>query len=225
MIQHGMIPEAAEVRLSPEDRAVLEGRLRAPTTEQRDALRARIILLAADGRSTRSIARTVGTMPRTVSLWRGRFAREGLVGLTDKPRPGPTAKYGAESGRRILAVLDKPPPAGFARWTGPRGDLFHDVIRVGVVPDGDDAVAAMRAGNASRFCQRALSPQIVRRNTQHIQNMASIPSSPKGRTQAPVIRGCRCGTGTESEQNRDHASRRCGGGAGKSSIILDGSQF
>jgi transposase len=114
-----MIPNAAEVRLSPEDRAVLEARLRAPTTEQRDVLRARIILLAADGRSTRSIARTVGTMPRTVSLWRGRFARDGLGGLTDKPRPGPTPKYGTESGRRILAVLDKPPPAGFARWTGP----------------------------------------------------------------------------------------------------------
>ena len=114
-----MIPEAAEVRLSPEDRSVLEARLRAPTTEQRDVLRARIILLAADGRSTRSIARTVGTMPRTVSLWRGRFARDGLAGLTDKPGPGPTPKYGAESGRRILAVLDKPLPAGFARWTGP----------------------------------------------------------------------------------------------------------
>jgi hypothetical protein len=55
-----MIPEAAEVRLSPEDRAGLEARLRASTTEQRDVLRARIILLAADGRSTRSIARTVG---------------------------------------------------------------------------------------------------------------------------------------------------------------------
>ena len=44
-----MIPEAAEVRLLPEDRAVLEARLRAPTTEQRDVLRARIILLAAEG--------------------------------------------------------------------------------------------------------------------------------------------------------------------------------
>ena len=32
-----MIPEAAEVRLLPEDRVVLEARLRAPTTEQRDS--------------------------------------------------------------------------------------------------------------------------------------------------------------------------------------------
>ena len=113
-----MIPKAAEVRLTPEDRAVLEARVRAPTTEQRDVFRARIILLAAEGRSTRSIARTVDTMPRTVSLWRIRFSQEGLSGLADKPRPGSVPKYTAETGKRILAVLDRPPPTGFARWTG-----------------------------------------------------------------------------------------------------------
>jgi transposase len=114
-----MIPKAAEVRLTPEVRAVLEARLRAPTTQQRDVLRARIVLLAGEGDSTRSIARAVGTMPRTVSVWRGRFAREGLAGLSDKPRPGPAPKYDAATQARILAVLERPPPAGFARWTGP----------------------------------------------------------------------------------------------------------
>lgn len=114
-----MIADAVEVRLTPEDRLVLGGRLRAPTTEQRDVLRARIVLLAAEGRSTRSIAKLVDVMPRTVSLWRGRYAREGLAGLAEKPRPGPKPRYDAESDRRILAVLDRPPPAGFARWTGP----------------------------------------------------------------------------------------------------------
>ena len=114
-----MIPDAVEIRLSPEERAVLEARLRAPTTEQRQAFRARIVLLAAEDRSTRSIARELGTMPRTVSGWRGRFARERLSGLEDKVRPGPAPKYGAQTGRRILALLDRPPPPGFARWTGP----------------------------------------------------------------------------------------------------------
>jgi transposase len=114
-----MIRKAVEVRLSPEDRAVLEARLRAPTTAQRDVLRARIVLLADEGRSTRSIAAMVGTMPRTVSLWRGRYAREGLAGLVDRPRPGPKPKYDATTGQRILAVLERPPPAGFGRWTGP----------------------------------------------------------------------------------------------------------
>ncbi len=114
-----MIPIAAKVRLTPADRAVLEARVRAPTTEQRDAFRARIVLLADEDHSTRSIARALGTMPRTVSTWRGRFAREGLAGLADKPRPGPAPKYTSETGRRILAVLEREPPVGFARWTGP----------------------------------------------------------------------------------------------------------
>ncbi len=114
-----MIGEAAQVRLRPAGRAVLEARLRAPTTPQRDVLRARIVLMAAEGRSTRSIARELGTMPRTVSLWRGRYAREGLAGLQERARSGPKRKYGAEATRRILALLDLPPPKGYARWTGP----------------------------------------------------------------------------------------------------------
>jgi transposase len=114
-----MIPKAAEVRLLPADRLVLEAIVRAPTSEQRDVFRARIVLLAGEGRSTRSIARALGTMPRTVSSWRGRYAREGLAGLSDKPRPGPKPKYDAGTGKRILAVLERPPPTGFARWSGP----------------------------------------------------------------------------------------------------------
>lgn len=98
---------------------MLEARLRAPTTPQRDAFRARIVLLAAKGRSTRSIAAELKTMPRTVSLWRGRYAREGLAGLAERPGRGRKRQYGEEAGRRILAVLDRAPPAGFARWTAP----------------------------------------------------------------------------------------------------------
>jgi transposase-like protein len=69
-----MIPDAVEVRLKPKERAVLETQLRAPTTEQRHAFRARIVLLATEGRSTRSIARKLGTVPRTVSCCRILFA-------------------------------------------------------------------------------------------------------------------------------------------------------
>ena len=57
-----MIPEAALVRLTPEDRLALEARVRAPTAEQRDVLRARIVLLADEGRSTRAIAKAVDVM-------------------------------------------------------------------------------------------------------------------------------------------------------------------
>ncbi len=123
-----MIREAIEVRLTPEDRAVLEARLRAPKTPQRDVLRARIVLLAAEGRSTRSIARELGTMPRTVSQWRGRYAREGLAGLAERRRSGRKPVYTEETGRRILALLDRPAPKGYARWNAPLlSDALGDV--------------------------------------------------------------------------------------------------
>src|SRR5882762_10163103 len=81
-----MIPEAREVHLLRKDRKVLEARCRSPVTLQRDLKRARIVLLAAAGHSTRSIAKEVGVQPRIVSLWRHRYADHGLEGLQDKPR-------------------------------------------------------------------------------------------------------------------------------------------
>src|ERR1700746_4060490 len=114
-----MIPEAREVRLRPKIRKVLEARCRAPSTPQGDVKRARIALLAAEGRSTRSIAQEVGVQPRIVSKWRHRFADHGLAGLNDRPRAAKPAIYGQATNKRILALLDKPPPAGYARWTGP----------------------------------------------------------------------------------------------------------
>jgi transposase len=114
-----MIPEAREVRLRPKIRKVLEARCRAPSTPQRDVKRARIVLLAAAGRSTRSIAKEVGVQPRIVSNWRERFADHGLPGLEDRPRGSKKPIYGVATNRRILALLDKPSPHGYARWTGP----------------------------------------------------------------------------------------------------------
>src|SRR5262252_7948263 len=114
-----MIPEARKVHLLRKDRKVLEACCRSPVTLQRDLKRARIVLLAAAGRSTRSIAKEVGVQPRIVSKWRHRFADHGLAGLTDRPRAAKRPIYGPATNKRILALLDKPPPAGYARWTGP----------------------------------------------------------------------------------------------------------
>ena len=115
----GMIPEAREVHLSRKDRKMLEACCRSPVALQRDLKRARIVLLAAAGRSTRSIAKEVGVQPRIVSLWRHRYDDHGLEGLQDKPRPGKQPIYTKATDKRILKLLDRPPPEGFARWTRP----------------------------------------------------------------------------------------------------------
>src|SRR6476659_5672740 len=114
-----MIPEAREVRLSRKDRKELEACFRSPMTLQRDLKRARIVLLAAAGRSTRSIAKEVGVQPRIVSLWRHRYADQGLEGLQDRPRPGKQPIYTKATEKGMVGLFDKPAPEGFARWTGP----------------------------------------------------------------------------------------------------------
>ena len=81
--------------------------------------RARIVLLASAGMASRAIARAVGGTPGTASKWRVRYATERMAGLSETGDRGNDPQYGPEHGRRILALLDKPPPAGYANWTAP----------------------------------------------------------------------------------------------------------
>ena len=109
---------ATPIELSTEERKTLESWDRASTTQQRLVLRAQLILAAAAGASTTAIAQRFRVRPGTVSQWRRRFAVQRLVGLQDRPRPGPRRRYGAEVERRILARLDQPPPSGYTSWSG-----------------------------------------------------------------------------------------------------------
>jgi hypothetical protein len=93
------------IRLDPETRSELESWLRASTTEQRMARRARVILLAAAGKGSRAIAREIGVRPRVVSTWRMRFAARGIEGLKDKPRPDAEAED--RSGRAQKPVREQ----------------------------------------------------------------------------------------------------------------------
>ena len=124
---------AAAIVLNPEETRALQGYLRAGKTEQRLAERARVILLAAQGKSTAEIAALLDTRAARVSKWRQRFVRHRLAGLDDAPRPGKPRRYDAASQRRILAQLDAPPPAGYAAWTGgliaqALGDVSDDQV-------------------------------------------------------------------------------------------------
>lgn len=109
---------ATEITLTSEERATLEGWVRAGRTEQRHVLRARVVLAAAAGEGTAVIAARLGVRPATVSKWRTRFAAKRLAGLVDAPRSGAPSRYGEAAEGRILAKLDERPPAGFASWNG-----------------------------------------------------------------------------------------------------------
>ena len=113
------IPEATPIELTQAERAELEGLARSTKTQHRMRQRARIVLLAAAGAATRAIGRAVGCTTGTASKWRVRYARNRLAGLDETGNRGAEAKYTAATGRRILALLDRPPPDGYARWSGP----------------------------------------------------------------------------------------------------------
>ena len=113
------IPEATAIRLTSNEWVELEGLSRSTKTEYRLRQRARIVLLAAAGMASRAIGREVGCTTGTASKWRVRYARDRLAGLDETGERGAEPKYTAETDKRILAVLDRPVPAGHGRWTGP----------------------------------------------------------------------------------------------------------
>ena len=74
-------PSPFAVRLTATQRRVPEARARRPTAQQREVLRARIVLAAADDQQNTRIAGRLGVAVNTVSKWRKRFSQEGLSGL------------------------------------------------------------------------------------------------------------------------------------------------
>lgn len=106
------------VTVTGDERGELERWIRTPTTEQRFVFRARLVLAAAAGEGSTSIARREGVRVTTVSTWRKRFADKGLPGLQDEGRAGRPMTYGPEAEQRILAKLDEPPPEGYGSWNG-----------------------------------------------------------------------------------------------------------
>ena len=74
--------------LSPRERAALESRARQYTLPYFQVVRARMILLASEGRGNDEIAAALSIGRDVVSLWRKRFFEQRLGGLEERPRPG-----------------------------------------------------------------------------------------------------------------------------------------
>jgi transposase len=74
--------------LTANQRRELEARARKYTLPYRDVVRAKMILMAADGLDNDEIAARLDTGREIVSKWRKRFFENGIAGLEERPRAG-----------------------------------------------------------------------------------------------------------------------------------------
>jgi transposase len=103
---------APALRVSQEDREWLEALVRSGKTPQRVALRARLVLGAAEGRPNHALAKELEISRPTVLTWRQRYAEAGVAGLLkDAPRPGRKKRIRPEKVEAIVnATLHTTPP-------------------------------------------------------------------------------------------------------------------
>ncbi|MEV4114974.1 helix-turn-helix domain-containing protein [Nonomuraea sp. NPDC049695] len=120
---------ACQITLSATERRRLKRLAYSHTAAYQKVIRVRIVLDAAHGHSNAAIARRRGVTVDTVRLWRGRYADEGLKGLTDRPRPGRPPRFTAIQVAEIKALACQLPAetsVPLSRWSRP--ELAGEVV-------------------------------------------------------------------------------------------------
>ena len=145
-------PKAPEIVLTEEERTALERLERAHTTEQQRALRARVVLLAANGLSSSEVARRLGVDVSMVRQWRARWQGVAAIPLAelpvaermaDAPKPGAPARITPEQVCQIIALACETPVGSdrpVSQWSA--RELAAEIVRRGIV----DRISPRHAG-------------------------------------------------------------------------------
>ena len=137
--------------------------VRAHTTPQALALRARIILTANahPEQSNQQIALAAGTTDRTVRKWRGRWVATRT--LADAPRSGAPRRFSPETRAQVTAIacsLPKQSQVPLSRWLKPNafvpGAIMHGSIFMILPPSCNKLVRCSKPMPRRRlFCRTA----------------------------------------------------------------------
>ena len=122
------------ITLSEADRAELQRRARCYTLPHAEVVRAKIVLLAADGLENTVIAARLDVHVGVVSRWRKRFAEEGMSGLADRERSGRPRVFAAAVVAQVKAMACEPPEdrdVPQPRWSA--ADLAAQAVHEGLV--------------------------------------------------------------------------------------------
>ena len=114
------------------ERETLEQWTRRPKTAQALALRARIVLACADGRSNTGVAAELRVCVDTVGKWRSRFLEQRLDGLLDQPRSGRPRMIDDADVERVIALTLEATPKDATHWRtrsmARRSGLSHNTV-------------------------------------------------------------------------------------------------
>ena len=122
----------AALAVSPENRVELERIVRSGKTEQRIALRARIVLGAAEGKSNNALAKELKTSRPTVIDWRARFAEGGMAALYgDRPRGRSFKPLVRAKEAEVIARTQTAPPQA-TQWSCRRMAKIRGISKASV---------------------------------------------------------------------------------------------
>jgi putative transposase len=142
------------IGLTAEQKTELDGLIRAHSTPQQLAVRARMIVLASDGVGVHDTARRLDVWARTVRRWRRRWltaepTASGTDRLSDAARPGAPATFTAEQVCAIIALACEAPGASglpLSHWS--QSELAREAVR-------RDIVTSISHGSIGRILKRS----------------------------------------------------------------------
>lgn len=112
-----MFTVTMDLKLTPDERTVLTGMLRATTISAGLARRARVVLAVANGDAYGTIAARHGVTDAYIARWKKRVVEGGLPALGDLPRSGRPDRLDPRIEAKILAKTQERPPAPLTHWT------------------------------------------------------------------------------------------------------------
>jgi putative transposase len=160
-------PRPPRVVLNERQRTELERLVRAYTTGQQLALRARIVLLAGDGWNNLQIARELGVDDETPGQWRRRWLQFQDVPLeevgvakrlADAPKPGAPPKFTPEQICQMIALAcEKPADCGrpVSQWS--HSELADEIVRRGIV----ESISPRHAGRLLKRSRSQTTPDPI----------------------------------------------------------------
>lgn len=148
---------AASIELTKEQHQALETLVRKRTSPHQLVVRARLILLAAQGQGIRATAAQLHIARSRVQSWRRRWLKAPATAgvaerLADLPRPGAPATYTPEQICAIVALACESPDASgrpSSHWT--QQELADEAVKRGLV----ESISQRSVG---RFLKRSRPP-------------------------------------------------------------------